>query len=304
MPQDTVEEAGWLYHPGDWPPRGCKVRQVALALGDGSRWRFPEGSGRPTIPTEALHDGEAPIDAATRLAERLAAGPVAWQPPVGVLARPEEATDRTPSPATLVFAARAAGASAAWPSALGMGEGSRALPAAIAGALGEAASAALAAPWEGALWTEWREHVLSSPSFFHCRLVRREENCALLEYISRRQGTIKDVAVPAGSRTYALYREGADWVGWRIVGPSGEDLCRLVHLAGDVRLGEDRVRYRDLLLDVLERPGGVPEIIDQEDLSRAEAEGLLSRAEADRILRAGERVAAEFDRLLAAALPS
>lgn len=303
---DDTRDAGWVLHPGDWPPRGSKVQRVGVLVTDGALWLAGTDDAGIELAYGAIPDGGVPLDAARVVAAALGHRDLGWRLPACVLARPEEAREREPAPATLVVVGRTDRLSHGvhWPEGASVApRGEEPLPAGIASELRSAAVETARSAPTGAIVTECRDHVLSTPSFFHCTLVRRAAGEALLEYVTRRGGRIKDLDVPAGSRTHAFYREGADWVPWRITAPGGALLCELVHLAGGIRVGEDRVRYRDLLLDVLRVPGGEPRVIDQEDLARAEAEGLLSRAEGDRIRAAGERVAADFAAVLAGTLP-
>jgi len=252
---------------GDWPPKGVRVRSVVALFRDG-------------CSVEALAPGEAPVDA---LARAVGEHPYPDPWPVGVVSQPPDES----------------GCAAAW---LAFGSPSVELPVGLDLPGLDAASAAellaearriVADGARGPIFTEVRHHVFTEPSFFHCRLVERGEGLAILEYTSRREGAVKSVTVPRGSRTLARYAEGEPFVSWRIESPTGAHLCSVIHLAEGVRIGGDRVCYRDLLLDVFIVPGARPELIDQDDLEQAVTDRFLSRDRAGELLRLADKLAAD-----------
>lgn len=258
------DDAGWSLVPGDWPPKGRRLARVAVLLTDGSAWSVREGP---------IRDGEIPCDTAARLASEAGHAEVAWALPCATLVPPEG------KQAVLAIA--------------GLVEGHLGGGAVFGDPLLALARATLAArPSEIA--TECRSHAAGHVSYFHCAVLQRAEGRLLLEYRSWREGRVKGTPVPAGSRTLAAYREGADHVPWRVVGPGGDILLDLVHLAAEVRIERDRVRYRDMLLDVIRVAGGAVEIIDQEDLAQAEAAGWVTPADAEAVREAGGRIALSF----------
>ncbi len=299
------------YYRGDWPPGGPKVRWVAGVLEYESAVALVRANGDGWLwPATPVHGREIPVEALARLATRLSGEEPLWARPVGVVAvgRPEAGEEPTPS--VLVFAGQLRAAPAPRLGAVAecadlasfdRAEAVRRFPlgappiemdgAIVRALLAEARSEMDAGPGRQVI-TEVRQHVMTRPSYFHCSLLRRTEDEVWLEYRSAREGVIKGVRVPAGSRTVARYRRKADHVPWRITAPNGVEVCSVVHLADRLRLADDRVSYRDLLLDVLLLPGKPPEIVDQDDLARAVAEGLLSDQKARAIESAGERLAA------------
>jgi hypothetical protein len=302
-----------VHEPGDWPPSGARVRWVAgmfahegcvalmCVVGRGWYW-----------PATALADDEVPLEAVHRAARECAGQELEWARPIGVVAVQAPGAS-APDDALLVFAGSLAGPPATPESPLI--ERVELVPPEdvvdrlsvltgrvrardtreIVNALVTAAEDELARGEVEPLFTEVRRHIFSRTTFFHCRVASRVDRSVTLLYRSSRASRVADADVPPGSTTVARCVEGADFVPWRVYGPDGDLLCSMAHIADGVHVEADRVTYRDLLVDVVVRGNGAPEVVDREDLDRALAEKRLTTADAARILRAGERIAQDPD---------
>lgn len=303
------------YYRGDWPPKGARVRWVAGILEYDDRVAMVCVTGRGWYwPASPLMDGEVPWDALERAASYQSGGLVAWARPVAVITVHE--ADEATGDVLQVFAGQL------------QGEPSRSVDPLVEHVnlvpydeaedvlsilaedvpvvasremiddLVAAARAEIEAGPGPALFTEARHHVFSPPTFYHCRLVSSDGETAVLEYRGKRAGSIKGVQVPVGSRTVARYTSGADAIPWVVYGPDDERLCAVIHMADRIRVGRDRVTYRDLLVDVFIDAAGNVSIQDRDDLQRALSEGLLDEAQAVAILASAERVARDPDAIL------
>jgi len=299
------------FYRGDWPPRGSKILWVAAILEYEGRVALMRANGDGWLwPATSVQGREIPAEAVARLATRLSGSEPLWARPVGLVAIGGPEAGEEPVPSVLVFSGRLRSAPVPRLGAIAenadltpyehaasvvrfpLGKPPVEMAPAIVGALVAGARADAEAGPGPEVVTEVRQHVMTRPSYFHCRMLRRTEDEVWLEYTSAREGAIKGIRVPAGSRTVARYRLRSDHVPWRITGPDGSEVCSLIHLADRLRIAPDRVSYRDLLLDVLVLPGRPPEVIDQDDLARAEAEGLLTESKVRAIQAAAERLAA------------
>lgn len=141
------------------------------------------------------------------------------------------------------------------------------------------------------MFREIKRHVNKPDEIYACEFVRRGPDWVMLKYVSRRDWTVAGMLLPAGSTTRALYKEGEDWVLWRISSPDGRLLGHLFHICTDVEIGEAEVSYRDLLLDVWVDMDGVVTMLDEDEVADCVATGVLTQVQAAAIAAAGERIA-------------
>jgi predicted RNA-binding protein associated with RNAse of E/G family len=95
-----------------------------------------------------------------------------------------------------------------------------------------------------------------------------------------------DVPVaPAGTLTFGFFWRWRNYNLYRFVSPDGTVLGHRFDVVSEVRIAPDRVRYLDLLLDVLVAPDDTVTVEDQEDVDRAVADGLLTAKQLQTIER-------------------
>lgn len=116
--------------------------------------------------------------------------------------------------------------------------------------------------------TERKTRLDGTTSEFACEPLRLEPGRrAVLRYVSDREWVIADtdLRVPPGTVTVAHY-----WVDrpynvyhWLV---GGRTLAYYCNLVSDTTIAPDVVAYTDLVVDVLLRPSGAAEILDEEEL--------------------------------------
>jgi hypothetical protein len=304
------------YYRGDWPPKGARVRWVAGILEHKGKLAMVCVTGRGWYwPAAPLMRGEIPTDAVKRATSRQSGGLVAWARPVAVITVKEQETD---SGEVLQLFAGQLKEEPSKPEdvlvehvdlvpyddakdvlSILVGDVPVVTTRDIIDDLMEAAQEEIERGPGEPLFTEARHHIFTPPTFYHCRLLSLDKGVAILEYRGQRGGSVKGVEVPVGSRTVARYMPGAGYVPWKIFGPDNERLCTVIHVADRITVGEDRVSYRDLLVDVFIDADGNLSIQDQDDLQRALAEGHLDEDEGKQIMAVAERIAADPDAALA-----
>ena len=130
---------------------------------------------------------------------------------------------------------------------------------------------------------EIKRHLNKSEEVYDCEVVHREPGYVVVRYVTDRPYQFCGITIPEGSRTVGHYRGGSDCVIWEMYGPAGDKLGTLVHLCRDLEIGEDYVRYLDLVLDLWFHPDGHYDILDEEELAECVIQGLISDRDAERL---------------------
>jgi predicted RNA-binding protein associated with RNAse of E/G family len=95
-----------------------------------------------------------------------------------------------------------------------------------------------------------------------------------------------DVPVaPAGTQTFGFFWRWRTYNLYHFVSPEGTVLGHRFDVVSDVRIAPDRIRYLDLILDVLVAPDETVTVEDQGDVDRAVADGLLTPKQVQTIER-------------------
>jgi hypothetical protein len=126
---------------------------------------------------------------------------------------------------------------------------------------------------------EIKRHKNKPDQQFACELLHREQGYAVLRYQSDEPGLISDIPIPPGSTTIAHYWQDRFYVAWRMFDQKGCLLGTLFHVCSNVELGQDRVSYDDLLLDIWINPGGTMRVLDEDEVRQTFSNGQLSEAE-------------------------
>jgi hypothetical protein len=126
--------------------------------------------------------------------------------------------------------------------------------------------------------TEEKRHLNKPTEYYECELLHREPGHAILRYVSDRTFASARLGVtfPPGCITIALYWEERPYVFWGISSPAGEILGYLIHICGEVNIGEDTVSYLDMLLDLWFNLDGRYVVLDEDEVEQCIAAGKLT----------------------------
>jgi uncharacterized protein len=123
---------------------------------------------------------------------------------------------------------------------------------------------------------------------FPCRVVARTPDELVVLYVSDRAYQVAELALPPGTVTLATYWTQRPYNVYHWLTPEGRTLAHYFNLSADMELAGDELRWLDLTMDVLVRPGEPPEVLDEHELPpdlspalRAQIDAALARAQAD-----------------------
>ena len=127
---------------------------------------------------------------------------------------------------------------------------------------------------------------------FRCLAADVTPRWAVLLYTIAHPRRIADLDLPAGTVTVAYYWVDRPYNVYHWVAPSGETLAWYFNTSGPVRIGEGRVEWDDLAVDVLVTPDLRAQVLDEDELPAGLAPGRRAEIAAvrDRILREYPRV--------------
>ena len=133
---------------------------------------------------------------------------------------------------------------------------------------------------------------------FDCELVHRTESVVIVSF--RLPAAVGDV--PKGSTTIGWFWARRPYNLYRFAAGDGDVLRHRFDVVDEVRIGEDRVEYLDLIVDVLVSPTGEVTIEDEDELKAAAKRGRVDVGRVDAIERALTTVTRDWRRIVREAL--
>jgi hypothetical protein len=122
---------------------------------------------------------------------------------------------------------------------------------------------------------EIRLHSDKAPQEFLCELVHQEETYVVLRYRSPESYAFGPAAIEKGTLTIAHYWSDRNHILWILNKPDDALIGHLFHIARNVEIGKDYVRYVDLELDIWFNPDGNPTVLDQEEVNDYYTKGIF-----------------------------
>lgn len=101
---------------------------------------------------------------------------------------------------------------------------------------------------------------------FRCRLLEREPDSAVVLFVSDRAYQVADLALPAGTITFGHFWTLRPYNAYHWLSPEGATLAHYYNLATSTEIEDATLRWRDLAIDVLVRPGAPAEILDEHEV--------------------------------------
>jgi protein associated with RNAse G/E len=126
---------------------------------------------------------------------------------------------------------------------------------------------------------ELKRHLNKPDQSYLCDLLTRGSDYVIVKYVSEMSGRVGDVTFDAGSTTFAYYRTGMGYVIWKMSTPDNRLEGHLFHICQDLQVGEDRVEYLDLLLDVWIDAASQITILDRDEVEECAVKGVIGESE-------------------------
>jgi predicted RNA-binding protein associated with RNAse of E/G family len=117
--------------------------------------------------------------------------------------------------------------------------------------------------------TERKRYLSGAEVVFECELVALEDPLGILKYVLDRRWQVHGLTLPPGTLTYAFYWTDRPYNLYWWMDGDGRTVGYYFNLADSVELSAREFLWRDLVIDVLVRPGGGMQLIDEEELPDA-----------------------------------
>jgi predicted RNA-binding protein associated with RNAse of E/G family len=145
---------------------------------------------------------------------------------------------------------------------------------------------------------EVKRHVDGREEVFDCERVLVTPNEAVVRF----RIPVDVGIVPAGTMTLGFFWRWRNYDLYRFTSPEGEVLGHRFDVVSEVRIAPDRVRYLDLLLDVLVTADGTVTVEDEDDVAHAISDGLLTERQLQTIERTRDLLVRSHDHIVRDAL--
>jgi hypothetical protein len=117
---------------------------------------------------------------------------------------------------------------------------------------------------------ERKRTLAGAEKLFPCWLLARTYDALTVLFVSTRTYQVADLELPVGTVTFGHFWRDRPYNAYHWMTPSGTTLAHYFNLADETALPDgDRAEtfsFRDLVIDVLVRPGASPEVLDQDEL--------------------------------------
>lgn len=147
---------------------------------------------------------------------------------------------------------------------------------------------------------EVKRHLNKPDESYLCDLSMRDNaHFMVLKYVNERAGRVGGVSFEVGSITYAYYKTGQGFVLWKMLGLNENLRGYLFHICRDIKLGENRVEYLDMLLDVWIDGEGEVIILDRDEVEDCVANGIIGDEELLWICRQEKNIIQNWRQIIA-----
>jgi uncharacterized protein len=145
--------------------------------------------------------------------------------------------------------------------------------------------------------TEIKRTLAGGEKRFDCRLLAGGAKHVVLLWIAPSDMNVHGLALPAGTVTFAHYWTDRPYNVYHWHDRVGTTLGYYFNIADETQIAPGVVSWRDLVVDVLVRPGGKPEVLDRDELPADLSQPLRAAIDAGVAILLGgpERVLREID---------
>lgn len=152
----------------------------------------------------------------------------------------------------------------------------------------------------GKLVLERKRYLDGREEIFQCELLYLDEKRGVVKYITHKPHRVGGLFLPSGTVSYGFFFKNQPFVLYRWISPAGEHLGDYFSIADNIELSEDELSWRDLFVDVLIRPFGKIEVLDEEEVPDGLEKSLLEyiRTAKERILSTYSHVLEKADEMM------
>jgi hypothetical protein len=147
-------------------------------------------------------------------------------------------------------------------------------------------------------YVEVKRRLDGSAEEFDCELLHLTERVVVVSFTL--PAAVGDV--PKGTTTLGWFWTRRPYNLYRFLAPDGEVLRHRFDVVDEVRIGDDRVEYLDLIVDVLVSPTGEITIEDEDELQQAAKRGRVDERRVEAIERALTTITRDWRRIVREAL--
>src|SRR6185369_5367660 len=114
--------------------------------------------------------------------------------------------------------------------------------------------------------TETKRTLTGGQKTFPCRVLDRAAAALTVLFVSDRAYQVGGLDLPTGTVTFGHFWAARPYNVYHWLTPGGATLGLYFNLADNTQIGPTTLSYRDLTVDLLARPGAVPQVLDQDEL--------------------------------------
>ena len=116
--------------------------------------------------------------------------------------------------------------------------------------------------------------------------------------MSEMSGRVGALTFDVGSTTFAYYKIGMGYVIWKMLNPDKKLEGYLFHICRDLQVGEDRVEYLDLLLDIWIDSAGQMTILDRDEVEECVSQGIIGKQDMEWIATQEQEITENWSQII------
>lgn len=145
---------------------------------------------------------------------------------------------------------------------------------------------------------EIKRHLNKPDESYLCDLLARGGDYVIVKYVSEMSGRVGALTFDVGSTTFAYYKIGMGYVIWKMLNPDKKLEGYLFHICRDLQVGEDRVEYLDLLLDIWIDSAGQMTILDRDEVEECVSQGIIGKQDMEWIATQEQEITENWSQII------
>ncbi|MCF7982577.1 MAG: DUF402 domain-containing protein [Pseudomonadales bacterium] len=113
---------------------------------------------------------------------------------------------------------------------------------------------------------EYKDVLVGSPKTFHCELLDLADTEAVVVYQLAKEVILEGTHMPPGTISFGYFWQERNFNVYHFVAKTGNSLGFYFNVSDSTQIGETRIYWRDLVVDIFITPDGRCRVLDEDEI--------------------------------------